>query len=292
MNSLPLSNEHVTQEAHADHLLFRIGGAPFTTYHFADPQAARPYFYPVIGPGGVPMTRAYPMEEGVPNEATDHPHHRSLYVAHGSVNGHDNWHFGARTRPLSHTSDAPNQLTTTGVWETNAGELLCYERLVVTIHALEEEERLIDWHLTLTAPTDTPVHFGDTKEGGLCTFRVAPVLNGGILTNAHGGVGEKECWGKSAKWCDYSAADGSIGVAILHHPQSYGYPTHWHVREYGLFAANPFGLSAFTGGAQSGEYTLPAGQPLVYHCALYLHRGNATTAPIEEIWQVWSAGNL
>ncbi len=36
------------------------------------------------------MTRGYPMEfhEG---EKKDHPHHHSFWVAHGDVNGTDNW---------------------------------------------------------------------------------------------------------------------------------------------------------------------------------------------------------
>src|SRR5690348_8146043 len=55
-----------------------INGEPFTEYHFKD--AARPYYYPLLGPGGLAMSRKWPMED-VPNEEHDHPHHRSLWFA-------------------------------------------------------------------------------------------------------------------------------------------------------------------------------------------------------------------
>src|SRR5207244_9176593 len=67
-----------------------VGGAPFTTYRFAT-DGVRPYFYPLLGPTGVAMTRDYPMVADTPGESTDHPHHRSLYVAFGEVNGVDIW---------------------------------------------------------------------------------------------------------------------------------------------------------------------------------------------------------
>ncbi|MEM8712264.1 MAG: DUF6807 family protein, partial [Planctomycetota bacterium] len=104
---------------------FRIWSddGPITTLH-CGPDVRVPHFWPLHGPGGVEMTRAFPMEKGRPGESSDHPHHRSLWVAHGDVNGHDFWH-GAKadarypridvvTRP--HTlrlgsADTPSELT-------------------------------------------------------------------------------------------------------------------------------------------------------------------------------------
>src|SRR5690349_7682282 len=85
------SSAAVTQQRLADRVEFRIDGELFTSYVFGDPDAPRPYFYPLLGPSGQPMTRRFPMETTVPDEPTDHPHHRSLWAAHGDVNGHDNW---------------------------------------------------------------------------------------------------------------------------------------------------------------------------------------------------------
>jgi hypothetical protein len=79
-----------------------------------------------------------------------------------------------------------------------------------------------------------------------------------------------------------------VGVAILSHPDSFRHPTHWHVRNYGLFAANPFGLSAFTKGAENGDAVLEPGQSVFFHYAVVTHHGIAKDANIESIWQEWS----
>ena len=65
-----------------------INGAPFTEYHFTDYH--RPYFYPVLGPSELPMTRNWPMKT-TPDEEHDHLHHRGLWYGHGTVNGIDFW---------------------------------------------------------------------------------------------------------------------------------------------------------------------------------------------------------
>ena len=59
-------------------LRIQIDGELFTEYHYGKydgKDVSRPFFYPVIGPSGAPMTRNSPMKEGK-DEATDHPHHR------------------------------------------------------------------------------------------------------------------------------------------------------------------------------------------------------------------------
>ncbi len=73
---------------------------------------------------------------------------------------------------------------------------------------------------------------------------------GGVITNSNGGRGEKECWGQRADWCDYSGeVDGApYGITIFNRPQNYGGAPRWHVRDYGLFATNPFSVAAFEGG--------------------------------------------
>src|SRR5436309_57659 len=65
-----------------------VGGQLFTRYIFAG--GPKPYLYPLIGPTGKPVTRGFPMEKRE-RESNDHPHHRSLWFTHGSVNGVDFW---------------------------------------------------------------------------------------------------------------------------------------------------------------------------------------------------------
>ena len=62
-----------------------IDGQLFTEYRYGH-YVCRPYFYPVLTPGEVGLTRAYPMED-VEGETQDHYHHRGIYTAHGLVNG-------------------------------------------------------------------------------------------------------------------------------------------------------------------------------------------------------------
>jgi len=255
-----------------------------TCYHYA-PTYARPFFWPLIGPYGAPITRAYPMQE-LPEEKHDHPHHRSLWVAHGDVNGVDNWSEGeghGRTvhRGFAVLESGPvyGRFVADNDWVSAAGEKVVSERREVTVYNLPAAGRLLDFDLTFTA-TEGDVRFGDTKEGGILSVRVATSMDvpQGRITNAYGGIDEPETWGKRAHWCDYSGpVEGNwVGIAVFDHPTSFRYPTYWHVRNYGLMTANPFGLSYFSGDPTvDGSHVLPAGERLHFAYRLYLHSGDA-----------------
>ena len=52
-------------------------------------------------------------------------------------------------------------------------------------------------------------------------------------------------------------------LLILDHPKNFRHPTTWHARDYGLIAANPFGLHDFQQMAKrSGAVKLAEGQTL------------------------------
>ena len=82
-----------------DRLRVEIDGKLFTEYHFKN--GPRPYCYPIIGPGELPMTRNWPMKDQ-PDEDHDHPHPRSLWYAHGDMNGQDFWSESARAGKTVH----------------------------------------------------------------------------------------------------------------------------------------------------------------------------------------------
>src|SRR5438445_7913860 len=73
---------HVTIETHPDYLDFRIGKDLVTRYHIAK-TLAKPYLWPVHGPGGLPLTRAWPMEKAPSGGSIDHPHQKSVWFCHG-----------------------------------------------------------------------------------------------------------------------------------------------------------------------------------------------------------------
>ena len=56
---------------------------------------------------------------------------------------------------------------------------------------------------------------------------------------------------------------GRAAELILDHPSNPGYPTHWHARGYGLFAANPLGDTELNE-SRPFDFTLPAGQSVTF----------------------------
>jgi len=278
----------VTDDARA--LAIKVGGAPLTTYHYAD-VPARPYFYPLLTAAGQEVTRAFPMRKDVAGESSDHPHHRSLWIAFGEINGTDNWseepgHGSTRHETVSNATsgDVFGTFETTGSWLTSEEEKLLTQRLQVVAWATPPEFRMLDFTIDLTAGQEA-VEFGDTKEGGILAVRVVGTMDvprGGRIENSYGGIDEGETWGRAAHWCDYSGPveDGVAGIAVMDHPLSFRYPTHWHVRNYGLMTANPFGYAAYTGGAKRGEHRLAPGETLHFQYRVILHSGDADQGQI------------
>lgn len=264
---------------------FRLEDALLTTYNYED-VPARPYLYPVVGPWGICLTQ---------NGPSDHPHHRSLYVAHGEVNGTDNWseqegHGHTQHKGFKGSVDSGSVVVVLGAqgrWVTAKREKILEEELTVSAYALPETGRILDFDVKLRA-TEGDVLFGDTKEGGTLSVRVHPSLevkNGGRIENSYRGTNEGETWGKRAQWCDYSGTiDGRrVGITIFDHPENLRHPTWWHVRDYGLMTANLFGLCHFTGDpSQRGDFNLPKGETLWLRYRVYLHAGGAAEAMVGE----------
>ena len=264
----------------------------------------KPILWPIIGPTGKPMTRAYPMEK-IAGEKQDHPHHRSLWFTHGDVNGVDFWSEGKGRGVSVHREyrkvegGAKGTIAVVVDWLGPDGKRVLEDERVYTF-STSGESRVIDFDITLKA-TDGPVKFGDTKEG---TFgvRVPTALDSerrgqGEIVNAEGETSRSGSpvyagWGKPAPWVDYHGTlDGEVvGIAILNHPKSARFPTRWHVRPYGLFAANPFGLKDFPKVEGSGgELTLAAGESISLRYRVILHKGNATDAEISKQFSEYAA---
>ena len=249
----------------------------------------KPIFFPMIGPTGDRYTRAYPMEQ-IPDEDHDHPHQRSCWFTHGNVNGVDFWSEGAKAgkikethRLIVATGPVLARIATEDDWLAPGGTRICSDERTVTFYRTHEA-RIIDFEFKVSA-SDGPLTFGDTKEG---TFgiRVASSMDvtrksGGRITNAEGLTDDK-AWGKPSPWVDYvgPVKEKTVGIAVLNHPASFRYPTTWHVRTYGLFAANPFGWHDF-GKSERGDYTVPAGATIAFKYRVILHEGDTNAARID-----------
>ncbi|MGC4002174.1 MAG: PmoA family protein [Pirellulales bacterium] len=180
------------------------------------------------------------------------------------------------------------QIVTTNVWKVPDGKPVCDDVRTLTFGA-DETVRWIDFDIAIKA-SHGPVTFGDTKEGSF-GVRVAEstkveAKKGGKIVDNEGRV-DGETWGKRAAWVDYHGPVGKDdvrqGIAILNHPVSFRHPTYWHVRTYGLFAANPFGVHDFEKKTDKvGEYTLPAGETLRFRYRVILHAGDEKQGKIAE----------
>jgi len=267
-----------------------IGNQLFTRY--VTEKTPRPFCYPIIGPTGKAMTRNYPMLK-VEGESTDHIHHRSFWFTFGEVNGYDFWAEEGKTGRIVHRDfeileggPVMGRIRAKSDWIAPDGKKVCEDTRELRIYNTPEG-RLMDFEVALRA-SEGPVTFGDTKEG-MMAFRVASsmeVTRGqGHIENAAGDRDAK-AWGKRAVWCDYwGPVEGdTLGIAILDDPGNLRHPTWWHVRDYGLFAANPFGMKAF-GEKEDGRYILPAGKTLTFRYRIYLHQGTTTQARIADIWE-------
>ena len=270
-----------------------VMGKPFTSYHYSN-EWVRPFLHPVLGPGGVAVTRAWPVRDNVKGETRDHPHHKSVWVAYGECGKVDNWseekgHGFQRHQSFLRKVSGPvyGQLVAKNHWCTNKGRKQFEEVRDLRFYALRGGIRLVDVAVTFRM-TEGEVTFRDTKEGGLLSVRVASSMDvprGGKIENGYGGVNEDETWGKSAPWCDYSGTvDGvHVGIAIMDHDTNPRYPTGWHVRNYGLMTANCFAWSYYRPEAKvKGDMTFRKGSATTWRYRVYVHRGDARQGKVSE----------
>lgn len=277
-----------------DHLDISLDGKPFTVLHSGAAEG-KPYFAPLRSASGKIITRRYPMEN-VPGESRDHVHHRGLWFSYDDVNGVKFWEndssykdprIGRIVARKAEWKPESKTLETVFDWDDHSGKTLLVERRITTFEA-SPTLRVMDFDITLTAPEK--VVFGDTKEGAFA-IRLADALTekrgSGKMVNAEGQQGMANVWGKRSNWVDYSGTlEGEkLGIAIFDHPSNPGHPVHWHARDYGLFAVNPWGQHAFDPAAPEAHTTLPAGESLRFRWRVVIHAGDAGSAKIAELYR-------
>lgn len=271
-----------------------VGGKPFTSYHYGS-NLVRPFLFPVLGPGRRSVTRSWPMDPSVPGEVQDQPHQKSLWVGYGDCNGVDNWtdlpgHGSQRHRGFAArvSGSVFGRLSARIAWCTPRGATQFDETRDVTVYATAGGLRLMDVTVTL-AMTRAAVTFRDTKEGGLLAVRVASSMDGrrgGVIETSEGAIGQAEAWGRPAAWCDYSGDVGGRreGIAVMDHGGNPRFPTGWHVREYGLMAANCFAWSHYRPGGPNGDMTFRKGSKTTWRYRVCIHRGGAREGRVAEAY--------
>jgi hypothetical protein len=301
----------VTVTPAADVVHITIDNQPFTDFVFGGGNAMKPYLYPLRSATGKLLTRKFPMEPST-GEPTDHPHQRGLWFAHERVNNTDFWNNEANyTKPnrgrivVAKISDAQSGPDAGSFkadldWIDENGAKLISEVRKMTFRKTSTL-RLVDVDVTLTAAQD--VTFGDAKDGafglrlaaalqepGSADKKIVDQIPGtGTIRNAEGEEHEKAVWGKSSNWIDYSGEiDGEkVGIAVFEHPDN-SRRSRWHVRAYGLFAANPFGQKAFSADKKSaldGSVPLKSGETLHFRYRVVIHPGDPAAAKIPALWE-------
>lgn len=285
-----------------DRVRIEIEGQLFGEYRYR--EVSRPFIYPLLGPGGVKMTRNWPMaeEEG---EAQDHPHHKSWWYSHGAVNGHDFWSESQNAGKTVHADFLElSSGRESGVMRTSNrlvakdGTVVCTDERTLRVYN-RLDDRMFDFEITIRA-THGDVTMGDTKEGTMAvrlaeTMRLKPNKANagkptGHIVNSEG-VRDGETWGKRAAWVDYHGpVEGrTMGLAIFDHPGNPRHPTWWHVRDYGLFGANPFGIHDFEKRpAGAGDLRVPAGESVTFRYRFYLHRGDEKEANVARHYEEYA----
>jgi hypothetical protein len=285
-----------------DRISVEIDGKPYTDY-FLSADGNKPYLYPLRTASGAVVTRHFPMEVAA-DETNDHPHHRGMFFAHGDINGVNFWATEANTKDPRKGSMVLKEVveakggTKSGTIKAvfngldPEGKPMMLETRTLTFYA-GAEPRIVDFEIRIDALRQ--LRFADTKEGTFGIRLATPLSEdrGGRMVNADGAQTEKNVWGKRSPWVDYyGPLEGkTVGVAIMDHPANPGYPTYWHARAYGLFAANPFGVRDFTGDKRKdGSMTVEAGKAITFRYRVVIHTGDAQSGKIASLYQEYTKG--
>jgi hypothetical protein len=285
-----------TVEESAGKVTVKLDGKLYTEYRT---DSRVPYCHPLVSASGACLTRHWPMEKGF-KEEEDHPHHRGFWMSHGAVNGHDFWAWTTKKsdpkiehKGVRRGKDAA--FTVDLAW-TAAGKMHLTEERTYAFAQIDADTTTITVTSKLTA-ADGDALFGDTKEG-MFAIRVDRTLRlkgkdakGGIADSE--GRKDEDAWGKKSDWVAFHGPDEKgepAVIAVFDHPSNLRHPTWWHARDYGLLAANPFGIHDFEAkeDKHAGDHVLKKGETLVFRYEVILHHGSLESAKLTERWAEFS----
>lgn len=290
----------------------QFDGKPFTSFLYPD-TLEKPVLYPLRAANGTVVTRGFPLNPK-PGDPTDHPHHLGLWFNFENLNGLDFWNnsyaipaakksqYGwIRTdKILEAKGGSVGVLAYHANWTNQAKEVILEETTRYEFSG-DVHTRIIDRVTTLKA--DKEAVFNDAKDGML-GLRLAHELqmpatadqkftddkgnvtvvkagtdhtaNGNYITSA--GKTGNDAWSSRGVWCKVYGKMGadSVSIAIIDHPKNPNYPTFWHARGYGLFAANPLGEKIFTNGKSAKNLTLKKGESVTFRYRVVIEDGKQT----------------
>ncbi len=283
-----------------------------TAYYYAD-SIKKPVLFPINTLSGATVTRGFPIapREG---ELVDHPHHTGMWLNYEYVNGLDFWnhstaipyknrsHYGTIVHDgvvKTEANKANAKLEVTARW-INHDENILLRESTQYIFSVEGANFIID-RITVLEAINEDVHFNDVKDG-FFAIRVArelqhpseqpeifvdskgnpttvPVINNSGVNGEYlssEGLKANAVWGTRARWVSLSGMmkDELVSVTIIDHPKNIGYPTYWHARGYGLFAANPLGQKVFSEGKETLNFMLKKNESVTFRYRTVIHSGS------------------
>jgi hypothetical protein len=251
-----------------DRIVITAGDKPVATYVFSDKKILRPYFAHIHAPDGTQVTRHHPPRMGI--DAVDHDTmHPGIWLAFGDLSGADFWRNkgSVRFKWSGQPAVADGAISFDLGFEYVADDTVIGRASATHSIRLLGNGYLLTYHSRFSA-RDKALVFGDQEEMGLGMRLATPLVvkgGSGTITNSAGGKNETEVWGKQADWCDYSGiverphpgplpegegAKRRVGMLLIPHKDNFR-RSWFHVRDYGLMVANPFGKNAFTKGEKS-----------------------------------------
>lgn len=299
----------------------KVNNRLFTQFIYTD-TLEKPVLYPIQAADGIAITRGFPWNP-LPNDPTDHPHHLGLWMNYEKVNGLDFWNnsfaipadkkhlYGwIRTRKILRAEGGDQGIIEYQADWTNQNNQVLIQEKTKLVFRQEKQIQWIDRFTELTAATN--VSMPDAKDG-LLGIRVAhelelPISEATSYTDAQGNVSRiavvkdpsvtgqyltsqgkegDEAWGTQGNWCMlYGRRAGNpISITIIDHPSNPGYPTYWHARNYGLFAANPLGKKIFSKGNENFNLRLIRGQSVRFQYRVVITAG--LPVPVTERVAAW-----
>ncbi len=298
-----------------------INNELFTSYIYPK-TIKKPVLWPVITAEGNEITRQFPLKNKA-GERADHPHHVGIWLNYGDVNGLDFWNnsdaipadkadqYGTiynESIEKIRNGRGEGALVTTASWKNNKGEKLLNEETEFRFIA-NGKTRIID-RITKLKAVNGEVKITDNKEG-MFAIRVTRALElpatGKVqLVDSHGNVTEVEAsddniatgdylssegitggdvWGTRGKWMKLSGVVNGekVAIVIFDHPANPGYPTYWHARGYGLFAANTLGQKVFSDGKEEMNFSVAEGETATFRYRLAVFSGDPSVDDINKM---------
>ena len=317
----------VTPNEAASRVDIAIDGKPFTSYLWQTKQA-KPVLYPLRTAKGTIVTRGYPLEPRA-GERVDHPHHAGLWFNYGNVNDIDFWNNSEAIKPenaakmgtVRHRSivstksgSEQGELEVETDWITSTQKVLLKEHTlfvfrggpnfrsidrITTLQAQgekvafhDDKEGVLGMRVTreLEAPSDKPEVFTDASGRATAVAKLDNTGVNGVYLTSEGKKGDA-AWGTRGRWCNLSGQVGGepVTVTIFDHPANPGFPTYWHARGYGLFAANPLGQKILSNGKEELNFSLAPSEKVTFRYRILISSEIATPESTEAAYQKFAA---